>query len=574
MLGVDLGGLTSAEAEAVIVTSFPYPENGSITLKYQDKTWEYSPASLGLTLDPKASAQSAFNFGREGSYFHKVNIQLSAARSGFLLTPTYIFDQRLTSAVLGQIASQINRALIEAEIRVTGIEVHIRSGEAGREVDQAASLRKINDLLSTMQSGTIELEVKTTEPALINVEKTGEIVKRILSAPLMLTMPPDQQDQPGPWSIEPETLSAMLTLARVPEGDHFTYQVELNNQMLLPYLNDLGNKTNMLSRNARFIFNDSTHQLDLLEPSVIGRTLNTSSTIGAIQQKIAAGEHDITLVFDYQKPDVKDDATGESLGIKELVRAESTYFYGSNADRVQNITAAAARFHGVLVAPGETYSMARGLGDISLDNGYAEALIIYGGRTINGVGGGVCQVSTTLFRTAFFAGYPIVERHPHAYRVSYYEKKAGNHLDPQLAGMDATVYVPVVDFRFTNDTPYWLLMETYVIPEKSSITWKFYSTKDGREVTWESSGPTNIVEAPEPLYKENPELDKGEINQIDWQADGADVTVRRSVTRNGQPYLTDEFVTHYEPWQSVFEYGPGTEGIPTTTAEETGTPTP
>ncbi|NMB53428.1 MAG: hypothetical protein GYA15_01900 [Leptolinea sp.] len=574
MLGVDLGGLTPAEAEGVISASFPYPQNGSILLKYQDKTWEYTPARLGLTLDPKASAQNAFAVGRQGSFFHKANIQLSTARSSTLITPTYIFDQRLTSSVLGEIAAQINHPLIEAEINVTGVEVHIRSGETGRELDQVETLQKINSLLSTMQNGTIDLPVKTTEPAVINVEKTGAIVKKMLSAPLTFSMPSGQNDELGPWSIDQQTLAGMLSLVKVPEGDHFTYQVELNNQLLLTYLNNLANKTNLLSRNARFIFNDTERRLDLLEHAVVGRTLNASSTIGVIQQKAAAGEHDVTLVFDFQNPEVKDDATTDSLGIRELVRAETTYFYGSSPDRVQNITAAAARFHGLLVAPGETFSMAKNLGDMSLDNGFAEALIIYGGRTIKGIGGGVCQVSTTLFRTAFFAGYPIVERHPHAYRVSYYEKVAGNRIDPRLAGMDATVFVPMVDFRFTNDTPYWLLMETYVNPEKSSITWKFYSTKDGREVKAEFSGPMNIVEAPEPLYKENPDLKKGEIEQIDWQADGADVTVKRAVIKNGQPYLNDEFVTHYQPWQSVFEYGPGTEGIPTPSTEETGTPTP
>ena len=91
---------------------------------------------------------------------------------------------------------------------------------------------------------------------------------------------------------------------------------------------------------------------------------------------------------------------------------------------MQNIQIAASRFHGLLVPPGATFSMAQQIGDISLDNGYAEAPIIVGDRTINGVGGGVCQVSTTLFRTAFFAGFPIVDRTPHAYRVGYYEQTA------------------------------------------------------------------------------------------------------------------------------------------------------
>jgi vancomycin resistance protein YoaR len=575
MLGVDLGGLTPAEAEQVINISFPYPRNGSVKLVYQDKSWEYTPEKLGLSLDPKTSAENAFAIGREGSYFHKLNEQLSTARSGRLIAPTYIFDQRLTANVLGEIATQVNHSLIEANIDIKGVDVKIRSGETGREMDQTATLEKMRALMETMMSGSIDLVVKTTEPAVVDVEKTGAIVKSVLSAPFALTMPAAEGDQPGPWSIDPETLSGMLTLNRVTQSGHSVYQVELNNQLLFPYLNNLGNKTNLLARNARFTFNDQTRKLDLIQPAVIGRTLNVSSTIGAIQQKIAAGQHDVTLAFDYQNPDVKDDATTDSLSIKELVRAETTYFYGSSAERVQNIVAAAARFHGLLVAPGETFSMAKGLGDISLDNGFAEAWIIYGGKTIKGVGGGVCQVSTTLFRTAFFAGFPIVERHPHAYRVGYYEKVSGNHIDPLLAGMDATVYVPVVDFRFTNDTRYWLLMETYVNPEKSSITWKFYSTKDGREVKADFSGPTNIVDAPEPLYKENTELKKGEIQQIEWEAAGADVDIKRTVTRNGEPYLTDEFNTHYEPWQAVFEYGPGTEGIPTPSVEEeTPTPTP
>ena len=105
--------------------------------------------------------------------------------------------------------------------------------------------------------------------------------------------------------------------------------------------------------------------------------------------------------------------------------------------------------------------MADALGDVSLDTGYAEALIIFGDRTIKGVGGGVCQVSTTLFRTAFFGGYQIDERWFHAYRVKYYEQTASGGHDENLAGLDATVFAPQVDFRFTNDTPYWLLMETY-----------------------------------------------------------------------------------------------------------------
>jgi vancomycin resistance protein YoaR len=291
---------------------------------------------------------------------------------------------------------------------------------------------------------------------------------------------------------------------------------------------------------------------------VIGRSVDIYSTIQEINKKLVAGEHTVTLVMVYSEPEITDDTTGEELGITELVSSQTTYFRGSSAERLQNIKTAAANFHGLLVSPGATFSMAANMKSVSLDNGYAEALIIFGGRTIKGVGGGVCQVSTTLFRTVFFGGFPVIERHPHAYRVGYYEQSYSGY-DNDMAGLDATVFVPMVDFKFSNDTPYWLLMETYFNPTSRSLTWKFYSTSDGRTVQWETTGPENIVEPPDPVYEENPELEKGEIEQVDWAAEGADVTVTRIVYRDGQVYFSDSFSTYYLPWGDVFQYGPGTK---------------
>jgi vancomycin resistance protein YoaR len=117
----------------------------------------------------------------------------------------------------------------------------------------------------------------------------------------------------------------------------------------------------------------------------------------------------------------------------------------------------------------------------------------------------------------------------------------------------------MVDFKFTNDTPYWLLMETYFNEARRSLTWKFYSTSDGRSVEWDTSGPQNIVDPPDPVYEENPDLAPDEIKQVDWAAEGADVTVTRLVSRDGQILYNDTFITHYLPWGDVFQYGPGTK---------------
>lgn len=564
--GINVGGLTSAEAAEQIAAGLTFPQQGRILLQDNQNVWLASPQELGLFLDPGASAAAAYRAGRQGGLFQRLGDQFTALYEGKSYAPVLLFDQRLTYTYLSRIASQIDRPVIEANLGLEGEEVIVRSGEIGRTLDIDASLALVSAQVQSLQEGVVPLVVKETPPFILDASAQAEIARRILSQPLTLTMPEGLSAPGSPWTFDRTTLASMLTIERVRSDQGETYEVALNSEMLLTFLSNLAPQLRAYPQNARFIFNDDTRQLDLLQAAVIGRTLNVEATLRAIQDGLKQDQHTIPLVFDFTNPPVTDDSTAESLGITELVVQQTSYFYGSSRERVQNIQAAASRFHGLLVPPGATFSMADALGNISLDNGYAEALIIVGGQTIKGVGGGVCQVSTTLFRTAFFGGFPIVERHAHAYRVSYYEKTYGNRIDASLAGLDATVYVPIVDFKFTNDTPYWLLMETYVNPNTSSITWKFYSTSDGRSVEWNTTGPVNIVEPPKPLYKENPELAQGQIKQVDWEAKGAEVTVTRTVYRNGQVYFNDRVYTRYQPWQAIYEYGPGTE-IPTPEAE-------
>ncbi len=468
----------------------------------------------------------------------------------------------MTQRYLTTLAEQINQPVIEPRLTIQGTEVMIQQGQIGRMVDVPATLALLQAQVKTLSNGIVPLVIDETRPVVEDVSAQAALARQILSAPLTLRLPEGQADAPGPWEIAPETLAPMLMFAPQSENGTTKYEIALNRVMLYAYLSELAPKIHVEAQNARFIFNDDTRLLEPIQASIIGRKLNIEKSAERMLSELTAGSHNIALELDLQEPEINDQMTGEQLGITELVHAETSYYYGSSSERVQNISAAAGRFHGLLVAPGETFSMANAMGDISLDNGYAEALIILGGQTIKGVGGGVCQVSTTLFRTAFFAGFPINERHAHAYRVYYYEKVAGNRVDPNLAGLDATVFVPLVDFKFTNDTPHWLLMETYVNPSASSITWKFYSTRDNRRIEWSNTGPVDVVEAPKNLYRENPDLANGEVKQVDWAADGADVTVNRTVYRNDQVYLQDVFKTHYEPWRAIYEYGPGTEGMP------------
>ena len=314
--------------------------------------------------------------------------------------------------------------------------------------------------------------------------------------------------------------------------------------------------------NARYHFNNSTGEIELFIPAVRGRVLDLAASIESIQEAVGRGDHQAPLAFDYTEPAVGNDATAQSLGITEQLPngVQWTSFTGSAAARIHNITLAASQFDGVLVGPGEVFSMGAQLGDVSLDTGYAEALIILGDKTIAGAGGGVCQVSTTLFRVALLTGFPIVERHAHAYRVGYYENGDGPvHLG---AGFDATVFFPEVDFKFQNNSTSWLLMETNVDPASGRLTWSFYSTPDGRSVSYSSSGVTNVVPPPDPIWELNSSLPSGDWNddwkQVDWAVPGADVRVTRTVTRNGQVISSDAFNTHYIAWPARCQYNSST----------------
>lgn len=551
---VNVSGLSSSEIEAALAAQISYPVTGRLALRDGSQVWTASPGEVGAVLDTSAMAAEALAVGRSGGLLAQTSAQLDAWFRGVVLPPILIFDERTTAAYLDRLAAQIDRPTVEAGVVINGREVEVTSGQIGRQLDVPTTLDAIAVATAGMTDAVLDLPIREAPPAILDASAQAEVARRLLAEPFSITA-----EGAGPWVFQPEELAGLIQFRRVEDSGAARLVVGLDEAVLIPRLTELVPELERSPENARFIFNDDTRQLDLLRSAVIGRSLDMPASLDAIQQAAGAAQHEVPLVFQTQAPAVGDDATAESLGITENVlmasygtQGAATYFSGSSAERIQNIATAAAEFHGLLVAPGETFSMADHMGDISLDNGYAEALIIFGNRTVKGVGGGVCQVSTTLFRAVFFGGYPIVERHPHAYRVGYYEQGSGS----PGPGMDATVFLPLVDFKFTNDTPSWLLMETYIYGNQ--LLWKFYSTSDGRTVTW-SSDRDNEVDAPETIYRENEDLPKGKIVQVDYKADGLDVVVNRTVTRDGEILYQDRIKTHYLPWRAIYEFGPGTD---------------
>jgi vancomycin resistance protein YoaR len=373
-------------------------------------------------------------------------------------------------------------------------------------------------------------------------------LQSVLNGNLTLDLENPLPGEPASWDLTPPQLAALITTELAPDGSDIT--IEFNAELLYAGLADLATQIDRAPEDARFIFNDEEKQLDVVQASKVGRTLNITGTIERMNVALAHGERRVALAVAVQQPEFPDTLKAADLGITQLIAQGQTFYAGSSKERMTNIGAATAQFQGVLIKPGETFSFNKYLGDVSLDKGFAEALIIFNGRTVTGVGGGVCQVSTTVFRAAFEAGFPVIERWPHAYRVGWYEKGYG-------PGLDATVFSPDVDFRFKNDTPYHLLIEAYANDAAGRLTFKFYSTPDGRQVTIAAPIVENVVPHPPDKYEEDPTLAAGVTKQVDYAVDGADVTVNRTVTLNGQVISQDRVFTKYLPWQAVFMVGTG-----------------
>jgi vancomycin resistance protein YoaR len=247
------------------------------------------------------------------------------------------------------------------------------------------------------------------------------------------------------------------------------------------------------------------------------------------------------------KPKISTDQVN-NLGIKELIGMGTSLFQHSIQSRVYNITLAASKINGALIAPNEIFSFDKALGDVSAFTGYQQAYVIQNGKTVLGDGGGVCQVSTTFFRALLQAGVPITERHAHAYRVGYYEQDSP-------PGLDATIYVPSVDLKFKNDTNNYILVQTQVNPESQQLSIFLYGTADGRSVILTQPIITSRTPPPPDLYQDDPTLQKGIIKQVDFKVEGARVSFTRTVMRNGKKIISENFISNYAPWQSIFLRG-------------------
>jgi len=235
------------------------------------------------------------------------------------------------------------------------------------------------------------------------------------------------------------------------------------------YLIRLATTINIEPVDAKFEFGND-NKAAVFTQSVQGKKLNITKSATSVISALRDGKHSAQITIDTIEPAITLKKVND-LGIETLLARGESDFTGSHNARIHNIKTGATKFNGVIIKPGENFSFNTILGDVDEKTGYLPELVIKGGRTIPEFGGGLCQVSTTVFRAAILAGLPILERRPHSFPVKYY--------DPQ--GFDATIYPGVSDLRFTNNTGKHILLQTRV--EGTKLFVELYGSSDGRQVS-------------------------------------------------------------------------------------------
>lgn len=466
VVNVNIGGLSSFEAKAVLEKETAKIYQKDVILEYskEDRTWQVTVLDMGFNIDIDNTINNALKIGREG-VFKSFSEQASALFFGKNLPLSFNFNSKEFDD-FGKINFfEIENYKQEPELKydVSSSDFIIQPGKTGLMVDKE---KLKDDILSQINQGffsKVELALKKDQPlSQMAAEKTRQKALLILnSAPYYLT------DQDKKWPLNKETiLSWFFFLAK---DDNLV--IELKEKEVQSLLEGLVPEVNQPSTNA--VLGQKDGQMIIVKEGQNKKELDLKSSFESIQREILNDNHivnkEIALQIKTAPPEVNSNSIQE-LGFTSFLGQGSADYSGSPSGRIFNIKLGASRISGIIVRPNEEFSFNQTIGDINATSGYMQAIVLKNNKKVVEYGGGVCQVSTTLFRAAINAGLKIVERHAHAIPIAYYVP----------TGFDATVYPGQVDLRFLNDTKNNIYIQSYT--KASKLYFEIYGSNDGREI--------------------------------------------------------------------------------------------
>jgi vancomycin resistance protein YoaR len=478
--GIDVGGLTPTDARRLLERRSQRVSRVPVVFTAGTHRFSLTPRQLGVEVD---WATAVANAHKQGDGFGFVRGYRRLELEFFpqdLVPPISAYDAAV-SYELELLAKAIDRPHEEAQLVRRGLHITIAAGTTGRSLDKRAAREVlVRSLASFSRDSAVALPVRLDAPrvtvaTLTNAQRTAS---RIVSAPVTLNAGPTRMKMPR-WR-----LAKLLDLSTMrfsgPAAD--AYFARLEKTVDTP------------PKDADFAAtSDGKVRIVPSQPGLALDVPQSAARILAAATKVR--NRSATLVLSEQQPK-RTTADAQAMGITGTVGTYET-FYGGIANRIHNVQLVAHLVDHKFIAPGETFSFNGTTGERSAAKGFLEAPVIVNGEVQTGLGGGVCQVSTTVFNAAYEAGLPITSRTNHALYISHYP-----------LGRDATVDYPGIDLKFVNDTKHWLLLRTWV--GSSSLTVVLYGAPQHRRVE-STTAPLRVV-APPPVQKTvDATLEPGEV---------------------------------------------------------------
>ncbi len=551
---VPVGGLTAQQAEARVEERAAELERGTITFAYGAKTWTPTLSELGATVETERSVSQALSLGRNDDAASRFAFTGDILRGDQLVSLRTRVDPTALNAWLDRVDRDLGQPAVDEEIVVDGTDVTISPDATGIVVDRDAATDTILASLTALTPVQGELPTVVAEPQIraADLEPMRDDVREALSKPVRV------QFEGRDWRVEAETLSQFLIVSSTYTDGKAGVDLAVDQKALSAVLREqFTGEINRSPVDARVAWSD-TDGLIALEPSTDGITLRATEFARILTESFLGDHQRVNIPVVVTKPEI-DSNNLEALQINErLAQGDSNYDGGSN-ERNTNIDVGVGLLNGTLVAPGEVFSFNSAIGEITADKGYVEALVVVAERSGRDIGGGICQVSTTVFRAALLAGMPIAEWHPHTYRIKGYERDGwGPGYDASILqwGSDPAQWG---DFKFENTTDGWLLVESWTTFPHVIVN--IYGKDMGTTVEITDTFQGEVIQEYDDVEVVKEDLPAGTVRQTEYPMQGYEAAfVRVLKDKDGKVIAEREFYTHFKGRGNVYEVSPDMQG--------------
>jgi len=537
-------GLKEAEIGGKLTKAIEATLAQPLSLTLEDKTYTVSARDANWEANVEATTAAVIGVGREREWYWNLFDQLTAPIYDRHLTITAEQDDNYLTTIVAAIAEAVDTPAVDATASYDDDNKLVVTHEKdGQIIDQTAVVAQILNRWSSGSTHPIALVRHTATPTIVidDEEALRAEAESLAQGKLALVWPTGKKELAG-TELRPLIDFVGVKQTGVLRSDQIL-SASFTQNKTKTFLQELANASiNQPAKEPKLAIKEG--KLTIIEAPAQGKIVDIDVSAAAVLSALqTSSTAPVELTFKTAEPQITA-ANLDSLGIKEVIGRGETNFAGSPTNRRINIANGVRLLQSTLVKPGDEFSTVKTLGAVDGTTGFLPELVIKENKTTPEFGGGLCQVSTTLFRSVLNAGLKVTERQNHSYRVSYYEPPVG---------LDATIYLPKPDFKFLNDTGNHILVQGQVVGNR--VIFELWGTKDGRTVTVSDPIVTNILPPPPEVRVETDTLFRGEIKQTEKAHEGATAVAYYTVMKDGKVLHKQTFKSVYKPWAAKFLVG-------------------